>query len=51
MNSGLIGFYRVKYSDKLLKLLIPLITSHSLGSLDRMGIQNDIMALVSGFFL
>ncbi|XP_055351722.1 puromycin-sensitive aminopeptidase-like [Paramacrobiotus metropolitanus] len=46
INSNLIGFYRVKYSEKMLKLLIPHITDGSLGSLDRMGIQNDLMALV-----
>lgn len=47
VNLNLIGFYRVKYSDKMLQLLIPHIVNASLGSLDRMGIQNDLMALVS----
>ncbi|OWA50569.1 Puromycin-sensitive aminopeptidase [Hypsibius exemplaris] len=45
VNSNLIGFYRVKYSDQLLQLLIPHIATGSLASLDRMGIQGDLMAL------
>jgi puromycin-sensitive aminopeptidase len=46
VNSGTAGFYRVQYSDEMLKTLLPAIKSKALPVLDRFGIANDLFALV-----
>ena len=46
VNSGTAGFYRVHYSDDMLKALLPAVESKSLPVLDRFGIANDLFALV-----
>jgi len=35
-------YYRVHYSDDLMKELIPAIKDRSLPAVDRLGIQNDL---------
>uniref|UniRef100_A0AC34GDP0 Aminopeptidase N n=1 Tax=Panagrolaimus sp. ES5 TaxID=591445 RepID=A0AC34GDP0_9BILA len=46
VNSGTAGFYRVQYSDEMLKALLPAVESLALPVLDRFGIANDLFALV-----
>ncbi|MFY9457771.1 MAG: M1 family metallopeptidase [Candidatus Spechtbacterales bacterium] len=45
INSGQTGFFRVKYSPKMLKALYPGIESLALPTIDRLGIVNDLWAL------
>ena len=47
VNSGTVGVVRVQYSADMLKLLIPAIKDRSLPPKDRLGLQNDLYALVS----
>jgi puromycin-sensitive aminopeptidase len=46
VNSGTAGFYRVQYSEDMLKALLPAVESLALPVLDRFGIANDLFALV-----
>ena len=46
VNPGMIGFYRTRYSSDLLELLIPAIKSKELPAFDRLGILDDMLALV-----
>jgi puromycin-sensitive aminopeptidase len=46
VNSGTAGFYRVQYSDEMLKSLLPAVESKALPVLDRFGIANDLFSLV-----
>ena len=46
LNPGQVCFYRVSYSSEMLDDLIPAIANHSLQPIDRLGIQNDLFALV-----
>ena len=48
-NPGQVCFYRVNYSSEMLDDLIPAIESHTLQPIDRLGIQNDLFALVLCF--
>jgi len=45
VNPGLIGMYRLNYSDEMLKRLLPAIKNQALGAADRLGIQEDLFAL------
>lgn len=46
VNSGTAGFFRVQYSEDMLKALLPAIEKKALPVLDRFGIANDLYALV-----
>lgn len=46
MNSGQVGFYRTCYEPELLKELIPAIQHQILPPLDRLGLLDDLFALV-----
>ncbi|KAI1303652.1 Puromycin-sensitive aminopeptidase [Halotydeus destructor] len=46
LNQGTVGVYRVQYSDEMLSQLLPAIENKSLSSVDRLGIENDMFALV-----
>lgn len=46
LNPNSVGLYRVQYSPDLLNLLLPSITDKTLPPLDRLGLQNDLFALV-----
>lgn len=46
-NPETIGVYRVRYSSDMLDRLIPAIENMSLPARDRLGLQNDLFALVS----
>ncbi len=49
INSGRMGFYRVRYSDEMLESLKPLVVQKLVSHVDRWAIQNDLFALcVSG---
>ncbi|XP_063689885.1 puromycin-sensitive aminopeptidase-like isoform X2 [Bolinopsis microptera] len=45
VNPNQIGLFRVKYSDDLLKRLLPAVKNQALSSADRLGIQQDLFAL------
>ncbi|KAL5248988.1 hypothetical protein ACHWQZ_G018001 [Mnemiopsis leidyi] len=45
VNPKQIGLFRVKYSDDLLKRLLPAVKNQALGAADRLGIQQDLFAL------
>ncbi|XP_057304865.1 puromycin-sensitive aminopeptidase-like [Hydractinia symbiolongicarpus] len=45
LNPGQTDYYRVKYSEEMLKQLIPAIKSKQLSSRDRLGVQNDLFAM------
>ncbi len=47
VNTGGIGFYRTHYSTEMLDALLPAIKDQSLPPRDRLGLQNDLFALVS----
>ena len=47
LNPGQVCFYRVNYSSEMLDALIPAIHNQSMSPIDRLGIQNDLFALVS----
>jgi len=45
VNFGQTGFYRVKYPEKILRELKPLVKNKKLGNRERWGLQNDLYAL------
>lgn len=47
LNPGTVGFYRTNYTAEMLKQLIPSISNKTLSPLDRLGILDDLFALVS----
>ena len=51
LNPGGFGFYRVHYSSDMLQMLQPSISDCSLPPIDRLGLLDDLFALVSNFFL
>lgn len=46
VNPGTIGYYRTRYTPELLDQLIPAIKSQTLPPLDRLGLIDDLFALV-----
>lgn len=46
INPGTIGYYRTRYTPEMLNLLIPAIKSQTLPPLDRLGLIDDLFALV-----
>ncbi|XP_065204274.1 puromycin-sensitive aminopeptidase-like [Planococcus citri] len=46
VNPGTVGFYRTNYTADMLKVLIPSIADKTLPPLDRLGILDDLFALV-----
>lgn len=46
INPGTIGYYRTRYTPEMLNLLIPAIKSQILPPLDRLGLIDDLFALV-----
>ncbi|KAI1303651.1 Puromycin-sensitive aminopeptidase [Halotydeus destructor] len=46
LNQGTVGVYRVQYSEDMLSQLLPAIEDRSLSAVDRLGLQNDMFALV-----
>ena len=46
LNPGTIGVYRTQYSSDMLDSLIPAVSNMSLPARDRLGLQNDLFALV-----
>ncbi|KAL6056357.1 Aminopeptidase [Balamuthia mandrillaris] len=44
-NANSTGFFRVKYSPAMVQKLLAALDGHSLGTIDRLGIQNDAFAL------
>ncbi|CAG2104297.1 unnamed protein product [Medioppia subpectinata] len=46
LNPNCVGVYRVHYSQELLNLLLPAVANKTLPPLDRLGLQNDLFALV-----
>lgn len=46
INPGTIGFYRTRYSPEALALLFPAVKDHTLPPLDRLGLLDDLFAMV-----
>ena len=46
VNPGTVGFYRTQYEPKLLERFIPAIKDRSLPPLDRLGLLDDLFAMV-----
>lgn len=46
MNPGTVGYYRVRYTPEMLAQLIPAIRAKTLPPLDRLGVVDDLFALV-----
>lgn len=46
INPGTIGFYRTQYSPDMLERLIPAVQDKSLPPLDRLGLLDDLFAMV-----
>ena len=46
VQSGQVGFYRVQNSSDMLKLLLSAMKDNSLPPWDRLGLENDLFALV-----
>ena len=46
MNAGTFGYYRVQYSPEVLANFIPAIESKQMPPLDRLGLLDDLFALV-----
>ncbi|KAI6209676.1 Aminopeptidase [Aphelenchoides besseyi] len=46
LNSELSGFYRVQYTDEMLKRLMEAVSAGQLNELDRFNLANDLYALV-----
>lgn len=46
INPGTVGFYRTKYPSEMLANLIPAVQDKSLPPLDRLGLLDDLFALV-----
>ena len=47
LNMGAVGFYRTQYEPDMLQALIPGILNKTMPPRDRLGLQNDLFALVS----
>ncbi|GAB6019725.1 hypothetical protein CHUAL_001278 [Chamberlinius hualienensis] len=47
LNPGAVGFYRCLYSDEIMESFLPNIRDKSLPPLDRLGLQNDLFAMVT----
>jgi puromycin-sensitive aminopeptidase len=47
LNQGTVGFYRTKYPATMVQQFVPSIEDKSLPPLDRLGILDDLFALVS----
>lgn len=46
LNPGCVGFYRCQYTPETLQSFLPAIKAKTLPPLDRLGLQNDLFALV-----
>lgn len=46
INPGTIGYYRTQYPSQMIEQFIPAITNKSLPPLDRLGLHDDLFALV-----
>lgn len=46
LNPGLVGFYRTHYCTEALALLFPAVKDHTLPPLDRLGLLDDMFAMV-----
>ncbi|XP_046837634.1 puromycin-sensitive aminopeptidase isoform X1 [Vespa velutina] len=46
INPGAIGFYRTRYSPEAMSLFLPAIKDHTLPPLDRLGLLDDLFAMV-----
>jgi puromycin-sensitive aminopeptidase len=46
INPGMIGFYRTQYTSDMLQRFVPAIKSKELEPLDRLGLHDDLFALV-----
>ncbi|XP_017757127.1 PREDICTED: puromycin-sensitive aminopeptidase isoform X2 [Eufriesea mexicana] len=46
LNPGLVGFYRTHYSPEAMDLLFPAVKDHTLDPLDRLGLLDDMFAMV-----
>lgn len=46
VNPGTVGYYRTRYTSDMLQLLRPAITDQTLPPLDRLGLLDDLFALV-----
>jgi puromycin-sensitive aminopeptidase len=46
VNPGTVGFYRTQYPPEMLEKLIPAIKDRSLPPLDRLGLLDDLFAMV-----
>ncbi len=46
INSGTVGFYRVQYPSEVLAQFVPAIQSKDMPPLDRLGLVDDVFALV-----
>ncbi|XP_046484591.1 puromycin-sensitive aminopeptidase isoform X1 [Neodiprion pinetum] len=46
INPGTIGFYRTRYSPEALSLLLPAVKDRTLPPLDRLGLLDDLFAMV-----
>lgn len=46
INPGTIGFYRTRYSPEALSLLLPAVKNRTLPPLDRLGLLDDLFAMV-----
>lgn len=46
INPGTVGFYRTRYNQSALSLLLPAVKDHTLPPLDRLGLLDDLFAMV-----
>ena len=46
LNTGTVGVYRVQYTPEMLQSLIPAVNDKTLPPRDRLGLENDLFALV-----
>ena len=46
LNCGSVGMYRVQYTSQMLDALIPAVRDRTLPPRDRLGLENDLFALV-----
>ena len=46
LNNGSVGFYRTQYTSEMLDKLLPAIKDKTMPSRDRLGLQNDLFAMV-----
>ena len=49
LNVGSVGLYRTEYTSDMLDKFIPAIKDKSLPPRDRLGLQNDIFAMVGTY--